>query len=542
MSELPTNWTAASFGEIAAEPIELRGPEPGSFTYVDISSIDKQTKQIVSPQELEGANAPSRAKQRLQSNDVLVSMTRPNLNAVARVPDELNNTIGSTGFCILRSSQLNGRWLQYRVQSHDFVDEMSSLVQGALYPAVRPKDVFNFRTLLPPRAEQDRIADEIEKQFTRLDDAVAALKRVQVNLKRYRASVLKAACEGRLVPTEAELARKVGRSYEPAGELLKRILAERGAKWEADQLQKMIAAGKPPKNDAWRKSFEELQLQSSTDLPQLPSGWIWTTCGVIADAIDPQPSHRTPPEFAGGVPYIGMGDVTSEQELSRNRALKVHPSVLKEHRERYALHIGDFFVGKIGTLGKPVRVSEPFDYALSANIVLIQPHNLIDPRFLFYWMGTPAVERILIQDSRATTQAAFGIKRFRTLACPLPPIIEQRRIADEIERRLSATAVIEKDLRLLVARSGQCRQAVLKNGFSGKLVPQDPNDEPASVLLERIHAEHAALANNNGHHKGTLDAGTNNKQRQRRGAKLAQRGSAGKGAKKMMSAVGAAQK
>ncbi len=99
---------------------------------------------------------------------------------------------------------------------------------------------------LPPRSEQDRIVAEIEKQFTRLDAAVAALKRVQANLKRYRAAVLKAACEGRLVPTEAELARKEGRTYETGEQLLARILKERRAKWEADQLAKMHASGKPP--------------------------------------------------------------------------------------------------------------------------------------------------------------------------------------------------------------------------------------------------------------------------------------------------------
>ena len=87
---------------------------------------------------------------------------------------------------------------------------------------------------------------EIEALFTDLDAAVAALKRVQANLKRYRASVLKAACEGRLVPTEAELARKEGRTYETGEQLLARILKERRAKWEADQLAKMLAAGKPP--------------------------------------------------------------------------------------------------------------------------------------------------------------------------------------------------------------------------------------------------------------------------------------------------------
>jgi hypothetical protein len=206
-----SGWAMTTFAEIASDAVEQTGPSgSGEFTYVDISSIDKETKRITEPQVLPKAQAPSRAKQRLRQGDVLVSMTRPNLNAVTLVKSDFEASIGSTGFCVLRATFVNPSFLFYRVQATDFIRSMCSVVQGALYPAVRPKDVFSFSVDLPPRSEQDRIVAEIEKQFTRLDDAVAALKRVQANLKRYRASVLKAACEGRLVPTEAELARKEG--------------------------------------------------------------------------------------------------------------------------------------------------------------------------------------------------------------------------------------------------------------------------------------------------------------------------------------------
>src|SRR5437762_11391181 len=109
---------------------------------------------------------------------------------------------------------------------------MCRVVQGALYPAVRPKDIRQFQIPLPPVEEQRRIVAEIEKQFTRLDAGVTSLKRVQTALKRYRASVLKTAYEGHLVPTEAELARKKNRSYETGEELLQRILKEHREKWK----------------------------------------------------------------------------------------------------------------------------------------------------------------------------------------------------------------------------------------------------------------------------------------------------------------------
>ena len=130
---------------------------------------------------------------------------------------------------------------------------------------------------VPPLPEQHRIVAAIETQFTRLDAAVAALQRVQANLKRYRASVLQAACEGRLVPTEAELARAEGRSYEPADQLLQRILQERRAKWEAEQLADMKAKGKVPKDDRWKSKYREPVKPDTSELPELPEGWVWAS-------------------------------------------------------------------------------------------------------------------------------------------------------------------------------------------------------------------------------------------------------------------------
>src|SRR6266487_4781961 len=204
------NAEGRAIGELTEARVAQSRPNGHEFTYVDISSINRETKRIERPAAIPCGKAPSRARQVLRAGDVLVSMTRPNLNAVAIVPPELDGSIGSTGFHVLRAKDAAPGFLYYAVQTPAFIDAMCRKVQGALYPAVRPKDISSF--ILPPfsLAEQQRIVAEIEKQFTRLDAGVASLRRVQAALKRYRASVLKAACEGRLVPTEAELARREG--------------------------------------------------------------------------------------------------------------------------------------------------------------------------------------------------------------------------------------------------------------------------------------------------------------------------------------------
>jgi type I restriction enzyme S subunit len=130
---------------------------------------------------------------------------------------------------------------------------------------------------LPPAHEQGRIVAEIEKQLTRLEAGVGALKRVQANLKRYRAAVLKAAVEGRLVPTEAELARREGRSYDRASELLDGLLAERRARWERDQFAKMCQDGNSSKDGKSKSKYKEPTGPDITNLPKLPAGWLWAS-------------------------------------------------------------------------------------------------------------------------------------------------------------------------------------------------------------------------------------------------------------------------
>jgi len=122
-------------------------------------------------------------------------MTRPNLNAVALLPASLDGSIGSTGFDVLRTSKIDPRWLFYFVQTTPFIEAMSARVQGALYPAVRPKDIRSYSIPVAPLPEQHRIIEVIEGSFTRIDAAVRALKRVRMNLSRYMASVVKVACE-----------------------------------------------------------------------------------------------------------------------------------------------------------------------------------------------------------------------------------------------------------------------------------------------------------------------------------------------------------
>jgi len=156
-------------GEICQDNLETRDPARESnspFVYVDISSVDAQSKQIVDSKQLLGKDAPSRARKVIKANDIIVATTRPNLNAVAIVPENFNNQICSTGFCVLRPSvDLNASYLFFFVQTGEFVESLSNLVKGALYPAVTDNQVKSQLIPLPPLAEQERISRILNEQM-----------------------------------------------------------------------------------------------------------------------------------------------------------------------------------------------------------------------------------------------------------------------------------------------------------------------------------------------------------------------------------------
>ena len=192
---------------------------------------------------------------------------------------------------------------------------------------------------------------------------------------------------------------------------------------------------------------------------------------TLATMIDPQPSHRTPPEIDNGIPYIGIGDINYyTQEIDFEKARKVSSSVLVEQQDRYTLHPGDFVMGKIGTIGKPFRLSLPQNYSLSANVILIHPNSkLIRPEFLFWQFSSPLVTKQLALGSTATSQPAFGIKKARKLQIKLCSLERQELILQKIQEKMSLCDSIEKTVDTALQQAEAMRQSILKQAFEGRL-------------------------------------------------------------------------
>ena len=195
------------------------------------------------------------------------------------------------------------------------------------------------------------------------------------------------------------------------------------------------------------------------------------TMGSVATMIDPQPSHRTPPEFENGIPYIGIGDIDYTGKTIRFKdARKVNPAVYEEHLQRYTLREGDFVMGKIGTIGKPFRLPLPQNYTLSANVILIQPDaEKINSEYLFWQFSSPLITEQLMAGKNETSQPAFGIQKARLLRIKMCSPKDQDRIVYSIREKISVCENIEQTVTLSLQQAEAMRQSILKDAFEGRL-------------------------------------------------------------------------
>jgi len=366
----------------------------------------------------------------------------------------------------------------------------TALASGTTFLELSAANAARIPIALPPREEQDRIVTAIEEQLTRLDAAVATLTHVQASLKYYRDLILRAACAGHLLPTEAELARERKRSYEPASEMLSRFCLEHG---------KRTTGARSPAFGASRGGLRHTEKvdtsvpPSSSEITRiglLPEGWTWTTWNDAAARVTVGHVGRMKHEYVDhGVPFL------RSQNVRENRfnpvGLLYISSEFHRRLAKSSLHPGDLVVVRSGSVGTTCVIPESLGESNCSDLVIIKGPMAVDPRFGCYYMNSLARRHIRAgQVGIALTH--FNTKSVAALPIPVPPKNEQYRIVEEVERRLSVVDELDVVVGVNLERAERLRQSVLKRAFEGKLAPQVPNDEPARTLLERIRAERVA--------------------------------------------------
>lgn len=349
---------------------------------------------------------------------------------------------------------------------------------------------------VPPFLEQKRIVDEIEKQFSRLDEAVKSIERMQKNLRKLRVSTLKWACEGKLVPTESELSYQENRSFESATELLERNLRERYSKWETDQIIKMQQSPKLPKDSKWKTKYNEPEKPNTNDLPELSAGWVWATVEQLASF---EPNSITDGPFGSNLKsehYTDTGPrVIRLQNIGDGVFNDVHAHISQEHFEKLKKHQifeGNIVIAALGEVLPRACLIPEFvgEAVVKADCIRFAPNpDLVTNEYINFALNSDPVRSRTTSIVHGVGRPRLNLTEIKAIVVPLPPLTEQKRIVAEVKRRLIVIDELEKVVSTNLQRTENLRRKILQDAFAGRIVEQNPTDEPASVLLERIKVE-----------------------------------------------------
>lgn len=507
MSELPNGWMQIALGDVlqiqkGKKPTGLGSKgENRLVPYINISAFETKQVEEYAPEQ----NVPC-----CQPSDTLLVWDGARAGLAGR---GIGGFIGST-LARLTSDLVEPSFLYYFVHSN--YGYLNTRTKGVGIPHIDPIVLAKIPFSLPPTAEQTRIVAKLEELLSDLDAGVAELKAAQKKLKQYRQSLLKAAVEGALT---AEW-RGNNTPTETGAQLLERILTERRARWEAKQLAKFemkhgsagfdciqpaVAATHAlpersrrvsalPKD--WQKKYPEPVQPDTTDLPQLPEGWVWASVEQLSEFVRNGLS-KTPNTEQRGFPIFKINAV---RPMTVNFDAIKHIEIDEREAADYWVEIGDVLAtrynGSVDLLGVFGMVKNVPERTLHPDkLIRMKP---VTGAELGAWMevcGNVGLSRKHLVARVKTTAGQTGIsgEDLKKTPIPLSPEVEQRIALAVLEERLQVVKELELPIELALQQSAAQRQNILRAAFSGQLVPQDPNDEPASVLLERIRGERAAM-------------------------------------------------
>jgi type I restriction enzyme, S subunit len=376
----------------------------------------------------------------------------------------------------------------YLLASKDYAESLSS---GTTFRELSAARMKGLEIPLAPRAEQRRIAAKIEALQERSRRAREALAEVGPLLEQFRQSVLAAAFRGDLTADW----RAVHPDIEPASELLNRIRAERRCRWEEAELAKYEAKGQRPPNN-WKDRYKEPESVDDSELPELPEGWCWTTLGALA-LIDSGEAFKKKDYGTSGLRLFQIANVGFGKTLWQQR------NYLPEH---FAASHGFLLLENTDiamALNRPVldgrlKVTRLTDDDLPA--ILYQRvgrlrtavSGIVD--YLFAFMRSPLMLQQVESNLQGTDQPYINTSDIPDIIVPLAPLAEQIAILTIVSRSFDVEGTVEEQRSAALTELDQLDQSILTKAFRGQLVPQDSNDEPASVLLARIREQRARQA------------------------------------------------
>lgn len=497
-NELGIGWTTVPLGTLVAEAgvglVRAAADQHVSdgLPYVRMNHFGLDGEWDLSDLSFVQASSAEAQRYELQEGDVLFN-TRNSEELVGKTaiwPGNLsgyvyNNNLLRLRFCrgvLPRFVALQMRSPQFREALEDAKSATTSIC------AIYQRDLLQKPMLVPPLNEQRRIVAKLEDLLARSRRAKDALDAIPPLLEKLRQSILASAFRGDLTADW----RAKHPDVEPAHELLKRIRAERRKKWEEAELSKMRAKGKVPADDRWKAKYQDPEAVDVSGLPELPEGWCWASMEELCPAEAPivygiiQPGEDVP----NGTPYIRPLDITGDGQVDMGSMKRTSPEIAQQYT-RSRLTVGDLVLSIVGTIGKVLVVPPSMDGAnITQSSVRIRVVTAIVAAYVRDALMSPQLTAQFDTYRFGVAVQGLNVEHARRLAVPIAPIAEQHEVARLLRRSLGSTGKAS-----VGAARAQCETldaAVLAKAFRGELVEQDPNDEPASVMLERLASERTA--------------------------------------------------
>ena len=410
----------------------------------------------------------------LEPNDVLVSRMADPLGRACLFPGLPQRSATVVDVAIIRpsSAKADPRWLTYAINAPATRAAIQAEASGTTRARVSRSRLAEIEVPTPPLHEQRRIVAKLDALRARSRRAKEALGAVPALLDRLRQSILAAAFRGDLTADW----REANPDVEPASELLKRIRIERRKRWEEAELAKLVAKGKPPKDDRWKSKYVEPEPVDESELPELPEGWCWASVDELCTSSDiGLVRSATEQHLDVGTPYVRMQhfDALGRWQLDHISRVPTTP----EELEQYTLREGDILFNTRNSaelVGKTAVWQGPPGYVYNNNLMRLRTVPAVSGTWLGRQMAAPGFRARLGSAISATTSIAaiYGRDLFRQPVA-VAPTDEQIRAMRTVDLALKRQISTEHDLRELVRTASRIDSAILAAAFRGDLLGDD---------------------------------------------------------------------